>query len=189
MTHVKSHHLPEADKKPSDLLQKLVGLWGVSGVCALLSWAIYRLFSYVAEAYTQHSWETHHWVFLAVWVPFMLYSEGYRGFQKKFSPRVAARARYLARHKKNIGISLLAPPYCMCFFGSSKIRMRTSWILTFIIVCFILLIRLLDQPWRGLIDLGVVMGLTWGVTSILYYAGWSLIHDAYPCDPETKHDS
>jgi hypothetical protein len=37
------------------------------------------------------------------------------------------------------------------------------------IVCFVLLVRMLPQPWRGLVDAGVVAGLIFGVGSIFYY--------------------
>jgi len=31
-------------------------------------------------------------------------------------------------------------------------------------------VRRLAQPWRGIIDAGVVVGLAWGVGSVVYYA-------------------
>ena len=37
------------------------------------------------------------------------------------------------------------------------------------IISFVLLVRLLPQPWRGIVDVGVVAGLVVGVLSIFYY--------------------
>jgi len=48
----------------------------------------------------------------------MLYSEGYKGFQKGYSPRVAARGHYLRDHSTLLR-AILAPLFCMGFFHSS----------------------------------------------------------------------
>jgi hypothetical protein len=37
------------------------------------------------------------------------------------------------------------------------------------IICFILIARILPQPWRGIIDAGVVVGLSIGIISITYF--------------------
>lgn len=106
---------------------------------------------------------------LALWVLFMLYTEGYRGFHLRFSPMVVARAETLAgpgplHHK------LLAPLYCMGLFHATRRRLVLSWGLITMIVCLVLAIRLLDQPWRGLVDAGVVVGLAAGTASIGWWA-------------------
>ena len=36
-------------------------------------------------------------------------------------------------------------------------------------VAIVVFVRMLAQPWRGIIDAGVVLGLAWGVVSIVYY--------------------
>jgi len=37
------------------------------------------------------------------------------------------------------------------------------------IICFIMVARMLPQPWRGILDAGVVVGLSIGISSILYF--------------------
>ena len=57
----------------------------------------------------------------------------------------------------------------MGYFYATKKRQITSLGLTGLIVCFVILVRLLPQPWRGILDAGVVTGLTIGCGSILYF--------------------
>ena len=68
--------------------------WGLGGVLFLLGFAVYRLGLRALEAWgTRSDWNWSHWTLLIVFALFMAVAEGYRGFQKKFSPRTAARIR------------------------------------------------------------------------------------------------
>ena len=44
-----------------------------------------------------------------------------------------------------------------------------AWALVIGIVALVLLVRLAPQPWRGIIDAGVVLGLGIGSLSILFH--------------------
>ncbi|MBW2734087.1 MAG: hypothetical protein JRH20_16995 [Deltaproteobacteria bacterium] len=99
----------------------------------------------------------------------MAYGKGYRGFQKGFSPRVAARAAYLRRHPTLLR-TLLAPFFCMGFFHIVRRQQIVIIALTVMIVIFVIVARQLPQPWRGMVDMGVVIGLTWGVISLAFFA-------------------
>ena len=46
--------------------------------------------------------------------------------------------------------------------------LMTSWIVVIMVVLLVMLIRVLDQPWRGIIDAGVVVGLFGGLLSLLW---------------------
>jgi hypothetical protein len=144
------------------------GLWGVAGVVAILVKAIIQLTPVALAAY-DYPLSALHWVALVVWVAFMVYSEGYRAFHKAFSPRVVARAQYLAAHPRPLHVAL-APLYCMGLLHATKKRLVVSWSVTLGVVGIVLLVRELEQPWRGIIDGGVILGLTVGTLSILYYA-------------------
>ena len=95
----------------------------------------------------------------------MAYLEGYRGFQQGFSPRAAARVRHLRDHASWLE-TVLAPLFVMSYFHAHRRRQIISLLLTSLIICLVLVVRLIPQPWRGIIDLGVVAGLTWGVLSL-----------------------
>ena len=149
------------------LARNLGALWGVLGFIFLLGYAIFRLSGVFINA-LEHEWQTVQWVLLAVVAVFMAYSEGYKGFQRSYSPRLAARARYLARSGTAIEIAL-APLFCMSFFNAPKRRVIVSLSLFVMIVLMVSAFRLIPQPWRGILDAGVVIGLSWGLISTLYF--------------------
>jgi hypothetical protein len=52
------------------------------------------------------------------------------------------------------------------------------------IVALVLLVRQLPQPWRGIVDAGVVVGLTWGALAITYFTVRALQGAAMPVPPD-----
>ena len=163
-------------------------LWGIAGVCLLIGSAIYRLSSHAIEALQRNDLSVLHWVTLIGFTLFMLFTEGYRGFQKKFSPRTAARVRYLRDNPKLLHV-LLAPLFCMGYFHATRKTRITVIILTSGIICLILLVRLCPQPWRGIIDVGVIAGLTYGTISFLLFCIKALTQKAFPHSPEVPLQS
>src|SRR5262245_2697680 len=143
------------------------GIWGVLGFAALLGQAIYRL-SGVALAGLRMPFDAIHWAALTTWVVFAAWSEGYRAFQKQVAPRVVARAQYLTRHPRAL-FAALAPLYCMGLIHATRRRLVTSWCVLLGIVGLVIAVRQLHQPWRGIVDAGVVIGLAWGVVAIAVY--------------------
>ena len=125
-----------------------------------------------------------HWFFLIIWTLFMVVAEGYRGFQKKFSPRTAARVRYL-RDNPDLLRTILAPFFCMGYFHATKKCRTIAICLTLGIILLVILVSFSPQPWRGLIDFGVVLGLTYGVISFLAFTWLALTKSDYPHSPET----
>ncbi|MEE2828901.1 MAG: hypothetical protein VX498_06920 [Myxococcota bacterium] len=138
---------------------------GIGGVIAFLGQAIIQLSHRMIEAMSMELSPVH-WAFAIGWTLFMAYSEGYRGFQLRFAPRVVARAWHLRSHPRPLHV-LVAPVFCMGYFHASRKRVLLTWGHTEKIVCIVAFVRLLSQPWRGLVDLGVVVGLSWGCIAIL----------------------
>jgi len=169
-------------------MRKVAAIWGVAGVLLILSQAIYRLTWYAIDAFNGNPFEWYHWGALAACVIFMCYAEGYKGFQLKFSPRVVSRARYLAGHATLIQ-GLLAPFFCMGFFYATRRRMMTTWILVTVMVGLVILVKVFTEgQWRGIIDVGVVLGLLWGCIAILVFSARVLLglpFDYPPDLPET----
>jgi len=141
--------------------------WGVGGVLFLLLFAIYRLAPMALELENSPMSQIH-WLALAFSVIYMAYAEGYKGFHLGFAPRVVVRARYLADNPRPLHV-LLAPLFCMGYIYATRKRQILSIALTIMIVCFVLIARSMPQPWRGIVDAGVVVGLTLGVASIAYF--------------------
>ena len=141
--------------------------WGILGVIGILLFAVYRLTPMVLDL-RDYPLGLLHWGALVLFVLYMAYAEGYRGFHQAFAPRVVVRADFLRRNSRPL-LSLLAPLFCMGYFHATRRRMITSFALTSAIVALVLLVRLMPQPWRGIVDAGVVVGLLLGTGSIVYF--------------------
>lgn len=164
-------------------MRTIAALWGFIGVCSLVGSAIYRLSPRAKEAIDM-GLTTWQWIVLVIFAIFMLVSEGYRGFQKRFSPRTAARVKYLYDHP-NLVRGLLAPFFCMGYFHAKRKTQLTAIILTLGIIMLVILVSFCPQPWRGIIDFGVVLGLSWGIATFAIFSFQALTQKDYPHSPET----
>jgi drug/metabolite transporter (DMT)-like permease len=144
-------------------------IWGLGGVLLLLLSAIVRLSPRVLEL-RNHSMSSLHWLILVVFVAYMIYAEGYKGFHRNFSPRVALRAHYILQQGK-VWMCFLAPFICMGYLHATRKRQTVSIVLTLGLIGLIILVSFVPQPWRGIVDAGVVLGLATGVTSLLWFIG------------------
>lgn len=160
----------------------LASIWGIGGFFILLTVAIIKLSAISLDALAQNL-TLWHWVALIANCLFMAYSEGYKGFQKSYSPRLAARARYLSSHASLLQL-ILAPLFCMGFFNAPKRRIISSVLLTIMIIVFVLTFRLLPQPWRGILDAGVVIGLSWGLLATALFCIQAFFSSSFDIDPE-----
>ena len=157
--------------------------WGVGGIILMLTNAIWRISDIALQPILAGTMNSIHWIALIGWVVFMAYSEGYRGFQKAFSPRVVARAIYIGNHPTLLRV-ILAPIICMGLMFATKKRLIVSWILLIGIVFLIVIIQYLNQPWRGIVDMGVLVGLGWGTLSLVWFLYKALIGAPPQIDPD-----
>ncbi|HJL40260.1 MAG TPA: hypothetical protein RMG48_03080 [Myxococcales bacterium LLY-WYZ-16_1] len=147
----------------------LIGaFWGAGGVFCLLCYAVIRLTPIGWAPIREGGLSWFHWVAYAVSLGLFLYTEGYKAFQLGFSPRVAARAHALRRDPQWVRV-LLAPAFCMGFFGATRRRMVVSWSVTLGIVGLVVAVRQLPQPWRGIVDLGVGAALMYGAACLAFF--------------------
>ena len=150
-------------------LKKLIGtigvIWGIIGFGLLLGSAIMRLSGRIFEVDYARLHPTHI-IFLVAFTGFMLVAEGYGGFHQRLSPRFASRAKRLLHEPRFLHV-LLAPFFCIGYFHASRKRMISSFLLTLMIVLLVVLVSHMTQPWRGLLDIGVVSGLVFGILSLL----------------------
>ena len=168
--------------KPGQLTL-LAAWWGIAGVFAIVLYAVLRLWVYTAEAIRMELGLLA-WTALIANVVFMAWSEGYRGFQQKFSPRVAARALFLTRHPVPWTYLVFAPLFCIGYFAAAKRVRYFAWFGTTAIVILVLLVHRLDQPWRGIVDAGVVVGLSWGLMSLIYASWVTFRRNEYLISPD-----
>ena len=160
----------------------LGALWGAAGVAGILVFAIYRLTPIALTAITGRL-NFFQWVVLVGTVLFMAWSEGFKGFQLRFSPRVAARTLYLARNPGFVNV-VLAPVFCIGYYCASRRGLIAAWVGTLAIIILVLLVHQLAQPWRGILDAGVVVGLSWGLLSFLASLWQAFTTGEYARSPE-----
>ena len=90
----------EARIEPSGVSEVVVFVWGTAGVSTLLGQAIYRLTPQALHPLVHGNLTSFQVALYIGWVLFAAYTEGYRAFQGRFSPRVVARAVYLAKNRE-----------------------------------------------------------------------------------------
>lgn len=139
----------------------------------LLGRAVWRMVPLAVEPIKAGTVTQGHLAWYAVSIVLMSYSEGYRAFHRRFSPRTVHRALYLAQQPRLLWV-LLAPLYSMGLVGATRRRLAVSWMTTAAIVVFIVVLRATPQPWRGIIDAGVAVALACGMLSIVYHLGQAL---------------
>lgn len=160
--------------------------WGTLGFLLLLVGAVARLTPLALEGLSAPLHGYHLGALLAMCV-FMLYSEGYRGFQRQLAPRFAARAMHLRAHPRLRDV-VLAPLFCVGYYHSTTRRMWMVRGLTAGIILLIVLVRLAPQPWRGLIDAAVVLGLAYGMVTILVFLWRALCGESFASRAELPPD-
>lgn len=161
----------------------LIALWGIGGVVAILGKAIARLVPYALDL-VDYALSPLQIAILVAWIAMMAFAEGWRGFHRQFSPRVVARALHLEAARRPRWVVALAPLYCMGLVHATRRRLVISWILTLGIVVLVLGVRHLAQPWRGIVDAGVVVGLGIGTLSIAYFTLRAARGHSMPIAPE-----
>jgi hypothetical protein len=160
-----------------------VSAWALIGVVALLSWAIIRLTPIAVEAFTASQLGPIHYVLAVFWAAFMLVAEGYKGFYLRFAPRVVTRA-LLLRGERNPVYVIFAPLVAIGYLKATRRRRIASWALIVGISGLVVLVRMLPQPWRGLVDVGVVLGLAVGVGSVFVWFARALVGQSPGVDPQ-----
>lgn len=160
-------------------LEKVIAAWGALSVVLLLLQATVRLGQLALEPWLEGSMSHAQMALYVAWVVVNAYTEGYRAFQLKFSPRVVARAAYLGRNPRPLRV-VFALPFCMSLFHSSRRQLTISWGMVLAITLLVVAVRSLPQPWRGIVDGGVVVGLVWGIVIIGYHFVRYLVADELP---------
>ena len=147
----------------------LLVLWAYLGVFALLGQALYRLTPLAleplgpSEKLGQLAWLYWGWALASI------YFEGYRGFHLRFVPRVARRVELLVAQPTPLRC-IFAPAYVMSYFDAPPAEKRAAYGVTLAVVFAVIVVRNFSQPWRGIIDAGVVTGLGTGVLSLAWVA-------------------
>jgi len=168
-----------------------VQAWGALGVVAYLSFGVAKVVPIVLEGLGTIE-EPLDWALLAVTLVFFAYVEGYKGFQLGFSPRVVSRSWVVAEEGDDLPIwhKVLAPAFCIGYFHGTNKRVITSWAVTLVIFAVVVGVKMLGNPYRAIIDAGVIVGLVWGIISIIALFVASLSDSKPPdYDPALPEDT
>jgi hypothetical protein len=170
----------------TSILGTFAALWGLLGVLFNLGYAVYRVVPYSVAAF-QMPLKWYHWIVMVAFALQMLYSEAYKGFHLKFCPRVTARMRYL-RHHFNWRDALLAPIFCVGYYNASKRTKIVAYGIFIFVFVIVRLMQFIPQPWRGVIDVGVVVGLSAGMLSLIYHAIWAFSDKPFPFSADVQNE-
>jgi len=154
-----------AAKETATRSRELAAIWGVLGVTAIFAQAMIRLAPLAYEGVIGEP-QLVPGAIAAVWSAVMAWLEGYRGFQKRWVPLALERAFGIDTGSK-VEIALAPFKTLGVWRAEPRVR-RRAWAMVIGITALVLAVRQLPQPWRGVIDSGVVVGLAWGTAALLF---------------------
>ncbi len=161
------------------LARRVGAVWGVSGIVCLLGWAMYRLYPHVEMAVVGGLTPAQ-WALLLLWIVFMVISEGRDGFQRRLAPRIATRSAHIYQRGDWLEV-ILAPLYCFGYFRAPKKQLIVSYGAVVVIICVVVIVHQFSQPWRGIVDSGVIVGLLYGIGAIMLHVyGKIITHNKDP---------
>lgn len=152
------------DCSEKGMRQKAIAMWAVFGVAATLLEAIYRV-SARAIVTLSSGLSVTEWMAFFITVLLLGYFEGYRALQKRFVPHVVARALE-AGHLRNPLWVLFAPLYALSLMGAERRAFLRAWVSVALIASAVLVVRILPEPWRGIIDGAVAIALSMGLIAL-----------------------
>lgn len=148
-------------------IKNMLAGWGVIQVLSILANTIKRVTPVAIQPFVQRDLQPLQAVICAAWCIYMVYTEGYKTFQLKFSPLVVKRAFGLSKNASILNC-LFAGPYSMGLFGATRKRMIVSWSVTLGVFTIVKIVKKLPYPWRSIVDSGVVLGLAYGALAMCF---------------------
>lgn len=147
----------------------LVAIWALAVVLATFVEAIHRLGAR-AIATIAAGLSPVEWVVLVVVVAVFVWGEGHRALQRRFAPRVVARAYEAGEKARGPLAVLVAPLSCLSLVGADRRALARAWGGVALIVLAVLIVRAMPEPWRGIVDAGVSAALLWGAVALVVEA-------------------
>mmetsp|Transcript_107030 Transcript_107030/g.269186 ORF Transcript_107030/g.269186 Transcript_107030/m.269186 type:complete len:192 (+) Transcript_107030:135-710(+) len=162
-------------------------VWAILGVVLFLGNGVRRVLPVALQPFSQ-GLGPFGWFSYVLTAALFAYAEGYRGFQRRFSPLVVRRALLLADGQQPTLRQVFAPAFAMAFFHAKTKRKIASYSLVTGIFALAALVKRLPYPYRSILDAGVCIGLSWGMgaTAAIYLQAvrTGRVPDADPCMPE-----
>lgn len=169
------------------LREKLIATFAIAWIFWILGSALRRIVPLAVQPWLDGSMSTGQKALYLAFAVFNAYAEGYRGFQLRYCPRVVGRAVHLGANPKPLHL-VLALPFVMSLFHAQRRQRITSWVLIVGLTLLIAWVKTIPQPWRGIIDGGVVIGLGWGLVSVAWLFGRYLLGYSLPAAVDLPDD-
>jgi hypothetical protein len=155
-----------AAKPHGKTMKGIIAIWGVLQVASVLVNSIGRMIPIAYLPFQRKDIQLYQWIIYLLFSSFMVFFQGYKGFQNKFAPLVVSRAMNLSQHL-NIVNFLFAGPYCMGMFSASRKRIVISWGFVLGVTALAKFVKYLPYPYKSIVDGGVVLGLSYGTTALI----------------------
>jgi hypothetical protein len=164
----------------------LLASWSFMQVLLILGNALRRLIPIVAELDPRTSvakglipLTREQWGMLVVWVLYMMYAEGYKGFYQKLSPLIVKRALLLNDHASVVNV-LFGGLFASGMIHANQKRLIVSWGVSLGVLLLVVGVKRLPYPFRGIVDAGVVAGLTFGALSTAWLFARAIVGRKLP---------
>lgn len=153
---------------PRDARAMLVAAWALIGLSFVFLNAIVRLGARALDTLAG-GLTPGQWAVLVLLTLMFVYTEGIRGIQARFAPRVAVRLHELLRRRRLLW-DVLAPLYLLSLVGAPPRTLLRAWAGVTAIIVAVMIVRTFAEPWRGITDFAVVTALGWGLVAIIVRA-------------------
>lgn len=145
----------------------LAALWAVVGTAVLLGASSIQL-GLRGAATIVAGLNGVEWLGLIVLTVAFVYGEGIRAIQRRYLPHVFRRIERLrSAHPIH---HVLAPLYAMSLVGFPLRELIAAWAGVAGIVLAVVLVAMLPQPWRGIVDFAVASALGWATIAFVMSA-------------------
>lgn len=165
------HSIQSGTSKWKTISQLLPSFWATFGTISIIVNSLRKLVPIALQPFQKSNLLSQPMTPLqtsiyAITILIFAYSEGYKGFQCKFSPLVVSRSLTLSNSQQSRIHKILGPFYAMGFLHATPKRKFKTWIMSVGVAGLVVAVKLLEYPWRSILDGGVVVGLGWGCVSM-----------------------
>lgn len=142
--------------------------WALAGVLLLFGEAVIALGGR-GIATIQGGLGAGEWLAFVLLTAAFVYGEGVRALERRWVPFCIGRIAELRADARGIDVTL-APLYAMGLVGARRALLARAWVGVALILLAVLIVRVLPEPWRGIVDFAVAAALAWGTVALVRQA-------------------
>ena len=139
-------------------MARLGSIWGLGGILAILAYAVFSPARPLNRSLRLRLGLGATGTLLILNTAFMAHSEGYMGFPEILCPTRGRPCPGAPRPARPCCACCWLRCFCMGYFHATRRRLLSIYTLTLGIIVLIVIFQYISQPWRGILDGGVVVG-------------------------------